>query len=593
MEEHNLVVNSLYYLAAAVVTVPLFKMLGLGSILGYLAAGIILGPAATGIIHDPEVVLHFAELGVILLLFLIGLELAPEKLWRMRAQIGVIGGSQLFLSALIIGVVAFWLSFSLFQSLIIGLTLGLSSTAFAIQLMAEQQVLASPLGRQGFAILLFQDLAVIPLLLVVESAAPGATTNHDALAWWLGPLAIVALLTAGRYLINPILKIVANAGSREIMTAAALLIVLGVAILMQKVGFSMGLGAFVAGIVLANSSFRHQLETDIEPFKGILLGLFFIAVGMTLDLSLLVDQPGLIIGAAVLLMLIKTLVITLIVRFKKASLKESVQLGLMLSQGGEFAFVVMALATKLGLFDSTFSDQLVLVVGLSMALTSPLVALQKKIWPRSREASRPFDDKRDADEPEVIIAGFGRFGQIVGRILAAEGIPFTALDKSASHVDFVKRFGNKTFFGDATRMDLLRSAGIGHARLLVLAIDDQQESLAVVKLSQAQCPKLKIIARARDRMHAYQLHALHVDVVIRETLHSSLFAAKYTLTQLGLTEGQALERVEMFSLHDEKVLRDAVAFRDDFDSLINIAKQGRKELEKLFEKDSSPVSSGK
>ena len=589
MDENNLVVNSLYYLAAAVVTVPIFRKLGLGSILGYLAAGIILGPAVTGIIHDPEVVLHFAELGVILLLFLIGLELAPEKLWRMRIQIGITGGSQLLISALIIGVLAFWLSFSILQSLIIGLTLGLSSTAFAMQLMAEQQILASPLGRQGFAILLFQDLAVIPLLLLVESAAPGNLSNHDSVPWWLGPLAIATVLIAGRYLLNPLLKIVANAGSREIMTAAGLLIVLGIASLMQKVGFSMGLGAFVAGIVLANSSFRHQLEADIEPFKGILLGLFFIAVGMTLNLKLLLLQPGLILGAALLLMLIKTLVITLIVRLQKACLNDSVQLGLMLSQGGEFAFVVMALATKLAMFESAFSDQLVLVVGLSMALTSPLVALQRKFWPGGKEKSRPFDSERDAEEPEVIIAGFGRFGQIVGRILAAEGIPFTALDKDASHVDFVKRFGNKTFFGDATRMDLLRSAGVGHARLLVLAIDDQQEALEIIKLSKAECPKLKIIARAHNRMDAYQMHALDVDVVIRETLHSSLQAAKYTLTQLGLSEGQALERVEMFSLHDEKMLLESVAYRDDFDSLINLTKQGRKELEELFEKDTHPA----
>ena len=324
MEENHVMLNVLFYLAAGVIAVPIFRKLGLGAILGYLAAGAVLGPSGTGAVSDPQHVLHFAEFGVIMLLFLIGLELAPEKLWRMRGQIGLTGGSQLVFSALLISLALLLFSVPPMTAMILGLTLGLSSTAFAVQLMAEQKVLASPLGRKGFSILLLQDLAVIPLLLLVELLAPASEgSSAHAMPWWLGPLAVIGVLVAGRFLINPLLRIIAIAGSRETMTAAALLIVLSVALLMQAVGLSMGLGAFVAGIVLANSTFRHQLETDIEPFKGLLLGLFFIAVGMTMNLELLLQQPLMLLGFAVLLMAIKTAVIAVIVKLQKTTAKQS------------------------------------------------------------------------------------------------------------------------------------------------------------------------------------------------------------------------------------------------------------------------------
>lgn len=586
MEENHVMQNVLYYLAAGVIAVPLFRKLGLGAILGYLAAGVFLGPSGIGAVSDPLHVLHFAELGVIMLLFLIGLELAPDKLWRMRGQIGLTGGSQLLFSALLISVVLFSLSVPPTTAIILGLTLGLSSTAFAIQLMAEQKVLASPLGRKGFSILLLQDLAVIPLLLLVEFLAPAENGGSaEALPWWLGALAVIGVLVAGRFLINPLLKIIATAGSRETMTAAALLIVLSVALLMQAVGLSMGLGAFVAGIVLANSSFRHQLETDIEPFKGLLLGLFFIAVGMTMNLQLLLEQPLLLFGLAALLMAIKTLVITVIVRLQKTTAKQSVQLGLMLSQGGEFAFVVVALAGTLGLLEQGLAEQVVLVVGLSMALTSPLVSLQQKFWPAPDEDERDYDTERDEAEPEVIIAGFGRFGQIVGRLLTASGVPFTALDKDASHIEFVKRFGNRIFFGDATRMDLLQSAGIEHARLLVLAVDDSEEALVIAKMAKESCPDLKIVARAHNRMHSYQLIALGVDDVLRETFGSSLEAASMSLMHLGYTEGKALERMNIFRQHDEEMVEEAAKHKDDVDKLLALSHAGKEELERLFSQD--------
>ncbi len=585
MGGENILVTALYYLIAAVIAVIIFKRLGLGSILGYLVAGIVLGPHAIGAVETPADVLHFAEYGVILLLFIIGLELAPEKLWNMRWKIGVIGGSQLLISALIIGLLFMLDSLSWQQAMILGLTLALSSTAFAIQLMGEEHILGSPLGRKGFAILLLQDLAVIPILLLVDVVAQHSDAETAQTAWYMGPLAILGVLALGRYGLNTVLQLVAQTNNREIMTAASLLIVIGTAVLMEAVGLSMGLGAFLAGIMLANSDFRHQLETDIEPFKGILLGLFFIAVGMTLNLPLLFESPLLIIAAALALVTIKTLVIAVILKIRQVAFKDGVKLGLMLSQGGEFAFVVLTQASQLQLFQSELVDQLTLVVGLSMALTAPLVILHRKLWHARSEAMPEYDAHWDDHDPEVIIAGFGRFGQIIGRILQASHIPFTAMDKDATHVAFVKRFGNRIFFGDSTRLDLLIAAGVDDAKILVVAVDNVEQSLAIVELAQHRNPKLTIIARAHNRSHAYELHKRNVSSVIRETFASSLQAATKTLQRLGFTEGQSLEKADMFRVHDEALLLKAVAHKDDSDQLLKLSNQGRLELQTLFEED--------
>ncbi|MBL4582157.1 MAG: cation:proton antiporter [Gammaproteobacteria bacterium] len=586
MDTDSLLINAMYYLLAAVIAVPFFKKIGLGSILGYLCAGIVLGPHALGVISDPDQVLHFAEYGVILLLFVIGLELAPNKLWNMRSHIGLIGGSQLLLSTVVIGGLMLFLSFSFSQSLVLGLTLALSSTAFAIQLMKEEHILASPLGRKGFGILLMQDLAVIPILVLVGVLALSGSGESEAPPWYYGVIAILLVLAVSRFGLNTVLGIVAGTNNREVMTAASLLIVISVAVLMEAVGLSMGLGAFLAGILLANSNFRHQLESDIEPFKGILLGLFFIAVGMTLNLPLLYANPLLMIVGALALVATKTLVIVGILRWRKISFKESFQLGLMLSQGGEFAFVVLSSATELKLFTAELTDQITLIVGLSMALTSPLVVIQRKIWHRRREAI-PEQSAYWADhDPEVIIAGFGRFGQIVGRMLQARHVPFTAMDKDSVHVEFVKQFGNRLFYGDLTRLDLLLSAGVKKARILVLAVDNVEESLQIVDLAREQNPDIRIVARAIDRFHAYELHKRDVQNVIRETFASSLEAATDTLEHLGYTEGQALEVTSMFRKHDEEILSRSAKHMDDLAELQNLAKEGRMELEKLFEEDS-------
>lgn len=587
MHDSHLLESVLCYLLATVIAVPIFRRLGLGSILGYLTAGALIGPASLNFISDPSDALHFAEFGVIMLLFVIGLELAPEKLWRMRSLILMIGGGQLFLSALALFILFyFFAGLPLQIAIVLGLTLGLSSTAFALQLMAERGIIASPLGRKGFSILLLQDIAVIPILVLVSVWAGASSSEQPTfLSGLISIGTIVGLLIASRYLLNPCLRLIAQYGSREVMTAAALLIVLGTAVLVDNVGLSMGLGAFTAGIMLANSSFRHQLETDIEPFKGLLLGLFFIAVGMTLDLGLLLSEPLLILGGALLLILLKTLIISALVRLSGQGWREGVSLGLMLSQGGEFAFVVLSQALSLGFVEVALVNQIVLTVGLSMALTSPLVS----IWARlSKDKEKPesgnYDTSREDSEPEVIIAGFGRFGQIIGRMLAANGIPFTALDKSSSHVDFVRRFGNKIFYGDGTRLDVLEAAGIAHAQILVVCVNSE-DSVAIVETAREMYPDLQIIARAINRNHAYQLHALGVNHVFREYFSSGLEAAQKTLTTLGYTDAQAIDKVEIFRNHDEKLLKQAVEYKEDQEKLLEIAKQGRKELESLFTED--------
>jgi monovalent cation:proton antiporter-2 (CPA2) family protein len=583
MHSDSLLINALYYLLAAVIAVPLFKRMGLGSILGYLFAGIVLGPHALGIIEDPESVLHFAEYGVILLLFVIGLELAPEKLWSMRNHIVVLGGSQVLLTGLVIGFGMVMLM-AIPLAFVLGVTLALSSTALAIQLMSEERILASPLGRKGFSILLLQDLAVIPILIAVSVLAP-VTTGASTSAWYITILALVGVVAFGRFGLSELLAAVARSNNREVMSAASLLIVIGIAVLMNAVGLSMGLGAFLAGIMLANSDYRHQLESDIEPFKGMLLGLFFIAIGMTLNLELLWARPLRFVLLALGLVFVKTVIITAILRWRHVSLKEGIQLGLILSQGGEFAFVVLSQGQQAMLFDAALAEQLTLIVGLSMAFTSPLVTLYRRIG-RSRSVEQPDQDRHwDSHQPEVIIAGFGRFGQIIGRLLRARHIPFTAMDKDSAHVEFVKQFGNRLFYGDLTRVDLLRSAGIKHAKILVVAVNDVAQSLAIIDLAREQNVRIKIIARAVDRFHAYELYKRKVESVVRETFASSLEAATETLEQLGYTEGQALEVAKRFRLHDEELLERSAQHLEEMEELRNIARQGRRELELLFEED--------
>lgn len=579
--------QALVLLAAAVLLLPLFQRLGLGSILGYLAAGIAIGPLGLGLIPGAEAVLHFAELGVVLMLFLVGLELAPDQLWAQRRRLFGLGASQmLFSAALLTGFFLAW-GQSGPAALAIGATLALSSTAFAVQMLVETNQLGTPQGRNAFSILLFQDLAVIPLLLLLPVLAGGdAGAGQPNLL--VGVLVLALMWLAGRYLLNPWLGWLARLHNRELMTATALLLVLGAAELMETLHLSMGLGAFVAGMLLANSPYREQLDTDIQPFKGMLLGLFFIAIGMTMDLRLLAASPWSILAMGAALLVIKTLVLFCVARTLKVGARDALRFGLLLSQGGEFAFVLFTQAGALNLLPAETIARLNLVVALSMAATPLLLKLVQRLWPAPKTGQRSTEDEpAPHGQPAVILAGFGRFGQIIGRILVSRRIPFTALDSNPDHIDTVRRFGNEVYFGDVTRLDLLHTAGLDHARIMVLAIDDVQASLRAVRLMREHFPHITLIVRARDRYHAYSLMAEGVEHVIRETLDSSLRAAQTTLAQLGMPETTAIDLVRTFRDVDERLLREQFAHRDKLDKLIELSARGREELESLLEAGTS------
>ncbi|MFT6896519.1 MAG: CPA2 family monovalent cation:H+ antiporter-2 [Paraglaciecola sp.] len=579
----SLLGSAVVFLLAAVIAVPIFKKLKLGAILGYLVAGVFIGPAVMDWVNDPKTILHFAELGVVFLLFIIGLELDPSQLWKMRNRIFLSGGSQLLFSAVFIALMAYLiLSLSVVTAAIVGLSVALSSTAFAVQLMEEHKVLNSPPGQQGFAILLMQDVAVIPILLLVESLSPG---NVDAgPQWWVSVLAVCLVLVVGRFLINPLLKLVSLYGNAEVMTAAALLIVIATALCMHHAGLSMGMGAFVAGILLANSSFKHQLETEIGPFKGLFLGLFFIAIGMNLNLSLLVSEPVFILLASVMLVVCKAFIIYVILRMAKQQSTDAMRIGLMLSQGGEFAFVVMAQASGSGLLEALVADQVTLIVGISMALTSPLVILHS-IWFNSKNCPAVYDTMADESEPHVLIAGLGRFGQVSARILTANKIPFIALDKDAEQIDFLKKFGSKVFYGDASRLDILRTAGIAKVKLILIAIDNEQQSQKIVHLVREHYPHIKIIARVRNRMGAIQCTALGVDYSVREVFAAGLEAAHLVLNEYGYSEADAQRLVHLFATHDNNLVNISAAKQFNLQQLIDINQQGKNELQSLFERD--------
>ncbi|MDX1802570.1 MAG: monovalent cation:proton antiporter-2 (CPA2) family protein [Alcanivorax sp.] len=575
--------QALVLLGAALLLLPLFQRLGLGSILGYLAAGLAVGPLGLALIPEHQQVLHFAELGVVLMLFLVGLELAPQQLWAQRRRLLGLGGSQVVLSTALIGV-AFWLlGYGGKASVAIGATLALSSTAFVVQMLVETNQLGSPQGRSAFSILLFQDLAVIPVLLLLPVlAGQQQGGQHPQLLWGLA--ALVAMAVAGKYLLNPWLGRLARLRNRELMTASALLLVLGSAALMDYLKLSMGLGAFVAGMLLANSPYREQLETDIQPFKGLLLGLFFMAIGMSMDLRLLVQDPGTVALFLVLLLALKALVLMLLGRIRRVPGRNTLLFAVLLSQGGEFAFVLLTQAQALALLPPTLVAQLNLVVALSMASTPLLLKLVNRVWPECPRQAGPAqaDDELPDHHPRVVIAGLGRFGQITARILVARKIPFTALDSDPDEIALLRRYGNDVYFGDVTRLDLLHSAGLDQARVLVLAVDVVEDSLKVVALVRDHFPQVTIVARARDRQHAYRLHELGVELVIRETFESALLSARLTLMQLGVPESTAIELVRGFKDVDERLLREQVAHHGDTEKLMESSRRGRAELESLL-----------
>jgi glutathione-regulated potassium-efflux system ancillary protein KefC/glutathione-regulated potassium-efflux system protein KefB len=582
------------FLTAAVLFVPLFKKLGLGAVLGYLGAGIALGPYGFGAVQDPDSILQFSQFGVVFLLFVIGLELKPRRLWVMRHHVFGLGGVQVVATAMVFLLAGRWLGFDWATSVIAGFGLALSSTAFVLPLLAENNELATPHGRASFAILLFQDLAVIPALAILPvlayRGAPGAGPDTWAtlLAVAKAAALLAAVLVGGRYLLRPVFRTVADTRIHEIFVAAALLVVIGTAALMDWAGLSMSLGAFLAGVLLADSEYRHELQADIEPFKGLLLGLFFMAVGMSANFGVISREP-LVLGALVLgFGGMKASLLYGLGRAARLGGETARRIAFALPQGGEFAFVLFAAAAAQGTMDRGVADLLIIAVTASMLLTPLAFGVHARlIAPRfDVKDTRPFDTLEQPANP-VIIAGFGRVGQIVGRVLRSRGIPFTAIEASAAQVDFVARFGSKVYYGDASRLDLLRAAEADKARAFVLAIDDPEASVRTASTVRRNFPSLPIYARARNRQHAFRLMDLRVEAATRETLHSSLVLAERVLAGLGLSDAEARDTVMRFKEHDEATLLAQHAIYRDEAKLIQTAKEAAEDLKRLFEADAA------
>ena len=576
------------FLAATVIAVPLFRRLKLSSVLGYLAAGMVIGPWGLGLFDDVESVLHLAEFGVVLLLFVIGLELQPSRLWVLRHSVFGAGATQVALTTAVLAAAIMALGTSWAAALVIAFALSLSSTALVLQVLAERGELTARHGRASFAILLFQDLAIMPALVLLPLLAGQEDTQIDWRAIALPVAAIFFVVVAGRYLLRPVLRIVAATRVQEAFTAAALLVVVGTALLFESAGLSMALGAFIAGVLLADSEYRHELEADIEPFKGLLLGLFFIAVGMTANLDVLVERPLVIAGLTIGYLMIKALAVWIGARLTRHDHPTAWRMGVSLAGGGEFAFVLFSLAAGDGLLPRATVDLLVLVVTLSMVLSPLLIGAADRLAKRLRPANTPpAYDRIEPEEPRVLIAGFGRFGQIVARVLRARQIRFTALEVSQAQVDFVRRFGNKLYYGDASRLEMLRAAGAEHAQLLVLAIDDVEASVRVAELAHRHFPGLRVLARARNRQHAFRLMEAGVSDIWRETLASSLEVAEAALVALGTPRDAAASQVRKFRAHDEATLRAQAAVKDDETKLIATAQASAQQLEKLFDADNA------
>jgi monovalent cation:proton antiporter-2 (CPA2) family protein len=582
----TLLQQALVYLVAALVAVPLSKRLGFGSVLGYLAAGIVIGPATLGLVKDPDHILHFAELGVVFLLFIIGLELQPSRLWVLRKMVFGLGAAQVLLSATVIALASMVFGLDLRTAVIVGLILSLSSTAFVLQLLAEKNQLTTTYGRAAFAILLFQDLAVIPLIALLPILALSQGNGFQIESILIAVVAIGGLIVGGRLLLRPVLRIAASTGIPEIFTATALLVVIGAALLMEFAGLSMVLGAFLAGMLLADSEYRHELEADIGPFKGLLLGLFFIAVGMSVNIGLLLQDPGTILLMVFGLMFLKAAVLFPLARvFGICDTKGAMSLAVVLAQGGEFAFVLFAIVARDGALDAALIDQMILAVAVSMLMTPIAFLINERLTNKMSNKVEPAYDEFDGGHNLVIIAGFGRFGQIVGRLLAVVNQTFTALEIDSSQVDVVRRYGNTVHFGDASKLELLRAAGAQHAKLFVLAIDDIEASMRTAETIRRHFPHLTIIARARNRRHEYHLMDLGIEHIFRETLLSSLAMSERVLNDLGLDQKETRNIIEMFRERDEQLIREQHAVQHDEEMVIQSAKDTARELELLLKND--------
>ena len=593
--QNSLLVNALIYLIAAVIAVPIAKRLGLGAVLGYLLAGMAIGPWGLGLITGVEDILHFSEFGVVLLLFLIGLELDPKRLWALRKPIFGWGGAQVGLISLLLFLAALVLGMQWRAALVAALGLSLSSTAIALATLGERNLLKTPAGSASFSILLFQDIAAIPMIAIVPLLGGVGAAGGNG---WLNAgkvIGVIAgLIIGGRFLIRPVLRIIAKTEMREIFTAFALLLVIAIGLLMQLVGMSMALGTFMAGVLLADSEYRHALESDLEPFKGLLLGLFFIAVGMSVDFGVLLAEPLLILGLVGLFLSIKTAALYLLSKRFEIPRAQQALFAFLLSQGGEFAFVVFGAAATAEIFSPRVAAILVVVVAVSMVVT-PLLLLTNDwlIAPRFRDGKKRPDDEMEAQEDHVIICGFGRFGQIIGRLLNANRVALTVLDHDPDQIDLLRAFGFKVFYGDVTRTDLLHAAGAAKARALVVAIDDVEDSLALVDAVRRAFPHLVIMARARNVSHYYDLMDRGVTILERETFEAALQLGRQVLQHLGFGAYHARQVAMKFRAHNIASLAAVYPFYKDQKQRVSMAKQAREELTEMFARDADVLDQGR
>ncbi|WP_394521308.1 glutathione-regulated potassium-efflux system protein KefB [Pantoea sp. SGAir0184] len=586
MQGETLLTAGVIYLVAAVLVVPIAARLGIGAVLGYLLAGIAIGPWGLGFISDVDEILHFSELGVVFLMFIIGLELNPAKLWALRRSIFGVGAAQVLVSAAILGVLLWLTDFSWQAAVIGGIGLAMSSTAMALQLMRDKGMNRSEAGQLGFSVLLFQDLAVIPALALVPLLAGSDSGHVDWLKVGMKVLAFAGMLVGGRYLLRPIFRFIAASGVREVFTAASLLLVLGSALFMDALGLSMALGTFIAGILLAESEYRHELEVAIEPFKGLLLGLFFISVGMALNLGVLYTHILEILIGVVLLVAVKTLVLYVLARIYGLRSSERLQFAGVLSQGGEFAFVLFSAASSAKLFSGDQLPLLLVTVTLSMMTTPLLMQGVDKILARrfnepEEDGEKPFVED---DQPQVIVVGFGRFGQVVGRLLMANNKRITVLERDISAVSLMRKYGYKVYYGDATELELLRAAGAENAQSIVITCNDPEDSMTIVHLCQQHFPQLEILARARGRVEAHELLQAGVTLFSRETFSSALELGRKALTSLGMHPHQAQRAQQHFRRLDMRMLRELVPSHDDSVQVSRV-REARRELEDIFQRE--------
>jgi monovalent cation:proton antiporter-2 (CPA2) family protein len=576
-------------LGAIVVAVPLSRYAGLGSILGYLVAGVVIGPFGFAFITDIESIRHVAELGITMLLFLIGLELRPHRLWVLRKAVFGMGLGQMVPTSLLIALLIHFAGFPWASALILGVGLALSSTAIVLPMLNERNLLPSIAGRDSFAVLLFQDMAAIPVLALVPILAGGDVSGHISWVTVLrGVIVVTIILVGGSLLVRPLFRIVGYAKSPEVFTATALLLVVGTATLADWAGLSASLGAFMAGVLVSDSEYRHELEADIQPFEGLLLGFFFISVGMSVDLSLALHHPIEIILLVIALIGIKSVIAFIVSYGRRRLVGPALRFALSLPEGSEFSFVLFVTAVATGALDRPLANIATLVVALSMMLTPILFAGSEHfVMPRlARRKDQPFD-KIDGESAPIIICGFGRFGQIIGRVLTMQRIAFTALDKSQEQVDVVRRFGSKVFFGDPSREEVMRAAGAENARVLVIALDNMETSLGVAQMVKRKFPHLEVFARARNRRHVHLLIAAGVESIVRETFFSSLRLSEMILEKLDIPADQTERAIALFRSHDERILEETAAIFHDEQQLIQTTQEANQELIDLFESDRS------